>query len=38
MLSSIAVPLLEQTRGAILFIGSTHTRRALPSVLDAIAR
>lgn len=28
MLSSIAVPFLEQTRGAIVFIGSTHTRRA----------
>jgi len=28
MLSSIAIPLLEQTKGAIVFIGSTHTRRA----------
>jgi NAD(P)-dependent dehydrogenase (short-subunit alcohol dehydrogenase family) len=28
MLSSIAVPFLEQSRGAIVFIGSTHTRRA----------
>ena len=30
MLSSIAVPHLEKTDGAILFIGSTHTRRAFP--------
>jgi NAD(P)-dependent dehydrogenase (short-subunit alcohol dehydrogenase family) len=28
MLSSLAVPHLEQTQGAIIFIGSTHTRRA----------
>lgn len=30
MLSSAAVPHLEQTQGAILFLGSTHTRRAFP--------
>jgi 3-oxoacyl-[acyl-carrier protein] reductase len=30
MLSSVAVPLLAETRGAILFMGSTHTRRAFP--------
>ena len=30
MLSSMAVPLLEPTPGAIVFIGSTHTRRAFP--------
>ena len=30
MLSSMAVPLLEPTQGAIIFIGSTHTRRAFP--------
>jgi NAD(P)-dependent dehydrogenase (short-subunit alcohol dehydrogenase family) len=30
MLSSAAVPHLEETRGAILFMGSTHTRRAFP--------
>jgi 3-oxoacyl-[acyl-carrier protein] reductase len=30
MLSSIAVPHLEKTQGAIVFIGSTHTRRAFP--------
>ena len=30
MLSSMAVPDLEQTQGAIVFIGSTHTRRAFP--------
>ena len=30
MLSSLAVPHLEQTQGAIVFIGSTHTRRAFP--------
>ena len=30
MLSSMAVALLEQTQGAIVFIGSTHTRRAFP--------
>jgi len=30
MLSSLAVPHLEKTRGAIVFIGSTHTRRAFP--------
>ena len=30
MLSSLAVPHLEQTQGAIIFIGSTHTRRAFP--------
>ena len=30
MLSSIAVPHLESTQGAIVFIGSTHTRRAFP--------
>lgn len=28
MLSSMAVPHLEKTQGAIIFIGSTHTRRA----------
>ncbi len=30
MLSSMAVPLLEQTRGAIIFLGSVHNRRAYP--------
>jgi NAD(P)-dependent dehydrogenase (short-subunit alcohol dehydrogenase family) len=30
MLSSMAVPELEKTRGAIIFLGSTHTRRAFP--------
>ena len=30
MLSSLAVPHLELTQGAIVFIGSTHTRRAFP--------
>lgn len=30
MLSSMAVPHLESTLGAIVFIGSTHTRRAFP--------
>ena len=30
MLSSIAVPHLEKTQGSIIFIGSTHTRRAFP--------
>ncbi len=30
MLSSMAVPLLAQTKGSIIFIGSTHTRRAFP--------
>ena len=30
MLSSLAVPQLAQTHGAIIFIGSTHTRRAFP--------
>jgi len=30
MLSNHAVPLLEKTQGAIIFIGSTHTRRAFP--------
>jgi len=30
MLSSLAVPHLTQTQGAIIFIGSTHTRRAFP--------
>lgn len=30
MLSSMAVPLLEPTRGAIVFIGSVHNRRAFP--------
>jgi NAD(P)-dependent dehydrogenase (short-subunit alcohol dehydrogenase family) len=30
MLSSMAVPLLQQSRGSIIFIGSTHTRRAFP--------
>ena len=30
MLSSMAVPHLESTQGAIVFIGSTHTRRAFP--------
>jgi 3-oxoacyl-[acyl-carrier protein] reductase len=30
MLSSMAVPLLESRRGAIIFLGSIHTRRAYP--------
>ena len=30
MLSSMAVPALEKTKGAIVFLGSTHTRRAFP--------
>lgn len=30
MLSSMAVPHLEKTQGSIVFIGSTHTRRAFP--------
>ena len=30
MLSSLAVPHLKSTSGAIVFIGSTHTRRAFP--------
>jgi 3-oxoacyl-[acyl-carrier protein] reductase len=30
MLSSMAVPLLEKTQGAIIFLGSIHTRRAYP--------
>ena len=30
MLSSMAVAPLERTEGAIVFIGSTHTRRAFP--------
>jgi 3-oxoacyl-[acyl-carrier protein] reductase len=30
MLSSAAVPLLEATSGSIIFMGSTHTRRAFP--------
>jgi len=30
MLSSMAVPLLESTQGAIVFIGSVHNRRAFP--------
>lgn len=30
MLSSIAIPHLDKTDGAIIFIGSTHTRRAFP--------
>ena len=30
MLSSIAVPQLEKTQGSIVFLGSTHTRRAFP--------
>lgn len=30
MLSSMAVPLLEATRGAIVFLGSIHNRRAYP--------
>ena len=30
MLSSAAIPHLENTRGAIIFMGSTHTRRAFP--------
>ena len=30
MLSSMVVPHLEVTQGAIVFIGSTHTRRAFP--------
>ena len=30
MLSSAAIPHLEKTAGAIVFIGSTHTKRAFP--------
>jgi 3-oxoacyl-[acyl-carrier protein] reductase len=30
MLSGLAVPHLEKTQGSILFLGSTHTRRAIP--------
>lgn len=30
MLSSMAVPLLEPTQGAIIFLGSIHNRRAYP--------
>ena len=30
MLSSMAVPLLEKTHGAIIFLGSIHNRRAYP--------
>lgn len=30
MLSSAAVPYLAETQGAIIFMGSTHTRRAFP--------
>ena len=30
MLSSMAVPLLEKTHGAIVFLGSIHNRRAYP--------
>ena len=30
MLSSMAVPLLEKTQGAIIFLGSIHNRRAYP--------
>jgi 3-oxoacyl-[acyl-carrier protein] reductase len=30
MLTSLAVPRLEKTQGAIVFIGSTHNRRAYP--------
>ena len=30
LLSSMAIPHLEITQGAIIFIGSTHTRRAFP--------
>ena len=30
MLTGLAVPLLEQRRGAVLFVGSVHTRRAFP--------
>jgi NAD(P)-dependent dehydrogenase (short-subunit alcohol dehydrogenase family) len=30
MLASMAVPMLEPTRGAIVFIGSVHNRRAFP--------
>ena len=30
MLSSMAVPLLETTQGAIIFLGSIHNRRAYP--------
>ena len=30
MLSGLAVPHLEKTQGAIIFLGSTHTRRAIP--------
>jgi 3-oxoacyl-[acyl-carrier protein] reductase len=30
MLSSMAVPLLESSRGSIIFLGSIHTRRAYP--------
>ena len=32
MLSSMAVPLLEKTHGAIIFLGSIHNRRAYPGV------
>ena len=30
MLSGLTLPHLEKTQGAIIFIGSTHTRRAMP--------
>ncbi|MED5314745.1 MAG: SDR family oxidoreductase, partial [Pseudomonadota bacterium] len=30
MLSSIAIPHLEKTHGSVVFMGSTHTRRAFP--------
>ena len=30
MLTGLAVPHLEKTEGAVLFLGSTHTRRAIP--------
>lgn len=30
LLTGLAVPHLEKTQGAVLFMGSTHTRRAIP--------
>jgi 3-oxoacyl-[acyl-carrier protein] reductase len=30
MLTGVAVPLLERRRGAVIFVGSVHTRRAFP--------
>lgn len=30
MLTGLAVPLLEERRGAVIFVGSVHTRRAFP--------